>query len=65
MRGGLVVEPRTPEREVGVRSLLMSLNMTQLLPKVSGNIQGAVTPSRHDGKLFHGTLRKGETKKKL
>ena len=59
-RGGLVVEPRTQEREVGVRYLLPPCCVLEqryiYSPKSTGNTQEAVAPSRHDLKLFTGTL---------
>ena len=51
--GGLVVEHRTPEREVG-GSILTQVSVLCLLarfiylPKSTGNTQGEVAPSRHD-----------------
>ena len=52
-RDGLVVERRTPEREVGVRFSLRSPccileQDTFTSPKSTGNTQVAVAPSRHD-----------------
>ena len=51
-RGGLVVEPRTPEREVGgsiPTSAVCVLGQRRIYsPKSTGNTQEAITPSRHD-----------------
>ena len=63
-----MVERRTPEREVGVRSSLgrrvVSLSKIYLPPKSTGNTQEAVAPSRHDRKInFWGVKQKrNETK---
>ena len=52
-RGGLVLERRTPEREVGGSSptrvnRVVSLSKAHLLPKSTDNIQEVVAPSQHD-----------------
>ena len=55
-RRGIVVERRTPEREVG-GSILTQVAMLCpwaryiYLPKSTGNTQEAVAPSQHDGKI--------------
>ena len=49
---GLVVDRRTPEREVGGfdphSGRRVSLSKIHLLPKSTGNTLEAVAPSRHD-----------------
>ena len=53
-RGGLVVEPRTPEREPRGRGfdtylrLVVSLSKDIYSPKSIGNTQEVVAPSQHD-----------------
>ena len=49
-RGGIVVERRTPEREVDPQSgsRVVSLSKIHLLPKSTCNTQEAVAPSQHD-----------------
>ena len=52
-RGGLVVERRTPEWEVGGSILTQVAVLCHwaryiYLPKSTGNTQEAVAPSRHD-----------------
>ena len=51
VRGGSVVERRTPEREVGVRNLPPPCCVHEqdtFLSESTGNTQEAVVPSRHD-----------------
>ena len=53
-RGGLVVELRTLNREVGARNLpppCCVLVQDTLLPESTGNTQEAVAPSRRDRKI--------------
>ena len=52
-RGGLVVERRTPERDVGGSILIQVAILCPLaiyihLPKSTGNTLEAVAPTRHD-----------------
>ena len=56
-RRGLVVERRTPEREVGGSILTQVAVLCPLagyiyLPKSTGNTQEVVAPSQHDRKFF-------------
>ena len=52
-----MVEPRTPEREIGVRYLPPPCCVHDqgciYSPKSTGNTQEAVAPSRHDRKVVY------------
>ena len=62
-----MVERRTPEREVGVRSSLRSsccvLEQNTFPTKGTGNTQEAVASPDMTEKLFTGTLSKNQTKR--
>ena len=47
LRGGVVVERRTPNREAHRRHCVVSLSKTHLTPYSSGKIQEEMAPSQH------------------